>query len=125
MIAAAASEGTTTETKSKSGKKKKNVAILKTADDIRLLKLFDDESTKTSSSTSTTTTSTSSVDARLKKLKSLRKKLTDIDQLQKRIETGELEKPEKNQLEKISRRCEIVDEINELEKEISLDDVKS
>ncbi|KAK8772243.1 partner of Y14 and mago [Amblyomma americanum] len=50
-----------------------------------------------------------------KKLRSLRKKLRDIEQLRKRIESGELANPEPEQLEKVARQSEIEAQIEELE----------
>lgn len=50
-----------------------------------------------------------------KKLRNLRKKLRDIEQLRKRIESGELANPEPEQLEKVARRGEIEAQIEELE----------
>nr|CAG4644486.1 EOG090X0KVN [Lepidurus arcticus] len=50
-----------------------------------------------------------------KKLKALKKKLKDIEMLQKKISSGELKNPEKEQLEKIDRKKEIEEEIEELE----------
>lgn len=50
-----------------------------------------------------------------KKLRNLRKKLRDIEQLRKRIESGELANPEPEQLEKVARQGEIEAQIEELE----------
>ncbi|CAD5213816.1 unnamed protein product [Bursaphelenchus xylophilus] len=53
-----------------------------------------------------------------KKIHGLKKKLDDIDKIQKRIDTGELKNPEKTQLEKIERRPVITDEIEKLTAEL-------
>lgn len=50
-----------------------------------------------------------------KKLRNLRKKLRDIEQLRKRIESGELANPEPEQLDKVARQGEIEAQIEELE----------
>lgn len=50
-----------------------------------------------------------------KKLKKLRKKLREIEEIESRINSGGLAKPEKDQLEKISKKGEILNEIQELE----------
>ncbi|CAH1789000.1 unnamed protein product [Owenia fusiformis] len=50
-----------------------------------------------------------------KKIKNLKKKLRKIDELKVKIESGELANPEKDQLEKVARREEVVDEIQDLE----------
>lgn len=50
-----------------------------------------------------------------KKLRNLRKKLRDIEQLKRRIESGELANPEPEQLEKVARQEEIEAQIEELE----------
>ncbi|CAD5210658.1 unnamed protein product [Bursaphelenchus okinawaensis] len=53
-----------------------------------------------------------------KKINGLKKKLDDIDILQKRIDSGELKNPEKTQLEKIERRPVLNDEIAKLTDEL-------
>ncbi|XP_075537097.1 partner of Y14 and mago isoform X1 [Dermacentor variabilis] len=50
-----------------------------------------------------------------KKLRNLRKKLRDIEQLKRRIESGDLANPEPEQLEKVARQGEIEAQIEELE----------
>ncbi|XP_045185326.2 partner of Y14 and mago-like [Mercenaria mercenaria] len=55
-----------------------------------------------------------------KKLKNLKKKLKQIEDLEKRIQSGELKNPEKEQLEKIGKKKIILDEIEDLE--LDLDD---
>lgn len=54
----------------------------------------------------------------LKKVRTLRKKLKQIEDLERRIESGELKEPEKEQLEKISKKQAIVDEMEELQLEL-------
>lgn len=53
-----------------------------------------------------------------KRLRNLRKKLRDIDQLRQKIESGELANPEKEQLEKVARRSEVEAQIADLELEL-------
>ncbi|XP_078571394.1 partner of Y14 and mago-like [Branchiostoma floridae x Branchiostoma japonicum] len=53
-----------------------------------------------------------------KKLKGLKKKLRQIEDLEAKIESGELAKPDKTQLDKIKRKTEILKEIRELEKQV-------
>jgi partner of Y14 and mago protein len=55
-----------------------------------------------------------------KKLKNLRKKLKQIEDLEKKIQSGELKNPEKEQLEKIGKKKMILEEIEDLE--LDLDD---
>uniref|UniRef100_A0A336MRZ7 Partner of Y14 and mago n=1 Tax=Culicoides sonorensis TaxID=179676 RepID=A0A336MRZ7_CULSO len=50
-----------------------------------------------------------------KKLKKLRKKLREIEEIEQKIASGELAKPEKDQLDKVARKSEILSEIQELE----------
>ncbi len=59
------------------------------------------------------------LEAREKKAKNLRRKLQDIEALQKRIDSGELRQPEKNQLEKIGKRGQIETELIQLEAEMA------
>jgi len=51
-----------------------------------------------------------------KKLRNLRKKLRDIEALEAKIEAGEIENPEKEQLEKVAKKVEVAREIANLEK---------
>nr|CAB3267749.1 partner of Y14 and mago-like [Phallusia mammillata] len=53
-------------------------------------------------------------DTTAKKVKNLKKKLRQIDELQTKIDKGEIEKPDKTQVEKIARRPEIEKELAEL-----------
>lgn len=50
-----------------------------------------------------------------KKIRNLKKKLKQVDDLKKKIDSGEVKNPEKEQLAKIERRQELVDEIEYLE----------
>ena len=58
----------------------------------------------------------SSLDDRetLKRVRALRKKVKQIEDLEQRIESGEISKPDKDQLNKISKKHEIVTELNSL-----------
>ncbi|CAG9811130.1 unnamed protein product [Chironomus riparius] len=51
-----------------------------------------------------------------KRLKRLRRRLRELELLDEKIKSGEIVKPQKDQLEKITRRFEIEKEIEELEK---------
>lgn len=53
-----------------------------------------------------------------KKLKNLKKKIKQIEDLEDKIKSGELKSPEKDQLEKVSRKQSILDEIEDLELEL-------
>lgn len=57
-------------------------------------------------------------DLKIKRVKNLRKKLRQIQDLQAKIDSGELVNPEATQLEKLSRRDEIEKELEELEAEM-------
>lgn len=50
-----------------------------------------------------------------KKIRNLKKKLKQVDDLKTKIDSGEVKNPEKEQLAKIERRQELVDEIEYLE----------
>ena len=50
-----------------------------------------------------------------KKLRNLRKKLKQIEDIEKRIKSGELAKPEKEQLEKVAKKEALISEIEDLE----------
>lgn len=57
-------------------------------------------------------------DLKLKRVKNLRKKIRQIQDLQAKIDSGELVNPEATQLEKLSRREEVEKELEELEAEV-------
>ena len=57
-------------------------------------------------------------DLKEKRVKNLRKKLRQIEELQAKIDSGELANPEATQLEKLSRREEIEKELEELDDEL-------
>lgn len=52
-----------------------------------------------------------------KRLKRLRRRLRELDLLEEKIKAGEIVKPQKDQLDKITRRKEFEKEIEELEKQ--------
>lgn len=58
------------------------------------------------------------LDPRLKRVRALRKKLQEIDSLKEKIDIGELKNPEKNQLEKISKRDDLQRELDLLEEQL-------
>jgi partner of Y14 and mago protein len=49
-----------------------------------------------------------------KRLRNLRKKLKDIETLEVKLKTGELQNPDPDQLEKVKRKKAVIDEIDEL-----------
>ena len=49
-----------------------------------------------------------------KKLRNLRKKLRDIEALESKLESGEIESPEPEQLEKVARKADVMKEITAL-----------
>lgn len=51
-----------------------------------------------------------------KRLKNVKKKLASIEALEAKLKSGELKNPDKDQLEKIKRKSEVIKEIKELEK---------
>lgn len=50
-----------------------------------------------------------------KRLKTLKKKLKDIETLEAKVKSGELKNPDKDQTEKIKRKKEVMKEIKEIE----------
>ncbi|XP_032060707.1 partner of Y14 and mago [Aythya fuligula] len=50
-----------------------------------------------------------------KKIKSLRKKLRQVEELQQRLDSGEIKQPTKEQLEKLGRRKALEEELQDLE----------
>ena len=52
---------------------------------------------------------------KLKKIRNLRKKLKEIENLDQKIKCGELVNPDPDQLKKVSRRNEVIEELRVLE----------
>lgn len=63
--------------------------------------------------------SSSSTSDPSKRLKNLRKKLRDIEYLEEKLKSGTLDNPDKDQKEKMSKKGDILKEIEDLEKQIS------
>lgn len=59
-------------------------------------------------------------EVKAKKLKNLKKKLRQIEELQSKIDSGEVVKPEANQIEKLAKRSEIEEEMKTLEKDLDI-----
>ena len=53
-----------------------------------------------------------------KKLRNLKKKLRDIEKLEKQLSSGEISKPEPDQLEKVKKKEQVLDDIFHLEKQL-------
>ena len=53
-----------------------------------------------------------------KKLRNLRKKLRDIEALEKKLDEGIISNPEPEQLEKVARKIQVESEIDELERQL-------
>lgn len=51
-----------------------------------------------------------------KKIKNLKKKLRQVEELQQRIQAGEISQPSKEQLEKLARRRALQEELEDLER---------
>lgn len=101
-------------------KKKKKKLDNPTADPVDHLATSLENKLKVEESAETTATP-SSTDP-VKRLRNLRKKLREIDQLKEKIDSGDLANPEKEQLEKIARRSEVAAEIEDLELDLDLDE---
>lgn len=74
--------------------------------------------TETSSniaSSNTSTAVTTTVTDPSKRLKNLRKKLREIEAIEKKISNGEIKAPDKDQKEKVSRKPDVLSEIMALE----------
>ncbi|XP_045772371.1 partner of Y14 and mago [Maniola jurtina] len=92
-------------------KKKKKTAVEEAAD--KLGKCEITEPTFTSPSPAPSTTPTQSDPA--KRLKNLKKKLREIELLEEKIKSGTLKNPDKEQKEKISKKNDIIKEIDTLD----------
>ncbi|BFZ02311.1 hypothetical protein BsWGS_05350 [Bradybaena similaris] len=76
-------------------------------------------SIKISENTHAATESKSTQEDIMKKVKGLKKKLRQIEDLEAKINSGELKNPEKEQLEKVKKKQSIIDEIEDLELDLS------
>lgn len=54
----------------------------------------------------------------VKRLRNLKKKLRDIEKLERQIASGEIKNPEPEQLEKVKKKEEVTQQIEDLEEEI-------
>ena len=77
--------------------------------------LFISEPKATASAVATSAESSDKNADPKKKLRNLKKKLSDIESLQSRLDSGELKHPEPEQLDKLNRREQVESEICELE----------
>ena len=67
---------------------------------------------------SSATTATPEAAEPSKKLRNLKKKLRQIEDLEGKIKSGDLKNPDKAQQEKVAKKQELIKEINELEKKL-------
>ncbi|KAM4564106.1 partner of Y14 and mago [Odontesthes bonariensis] len=74
---------------------------------------------KTEASVSVSSPDDSSADAdeKAKKIKNLKKKLRQVEELQQKVESGEIKEPTKDQLEKLRRAKALLVELKQLESE--------
>ncbi|KAK3859924.1 hypothetical protein Pcinc_033992 [Petrolisthes cinctipes] len=102
---------------SKSQKKKaaKKKAAAAAAADTEINKMLED--THVSNNTNADGKQPVATDS-AKRLRNLKKKLRDIEKLETQIKSGELKKPGKDQLEKIKRKSDVMQQIEELEEEL-------
>ncbi|XP_026475419.1 partner of Y14 and mago-like [Ctenocephalides felis] len=89
------------EDKTKKKKKKKEDPVDKLASDLAQTKVND----------------TPAADP-VKRLKNLKKKIREIESIEARLLSGELKSPEKDQLDKVARKLDILYEIKEIEKNL-------
>lgn len=59
----------------------------------------------------------SSAAERAKKIKNLKKKLRQVEELQQKVDSGEIKEPTKDQLEKLGRALALENELQQLERE--------
>ncbi|CAD6234436.1 GSCOCG00001924001-RA-CDS [Cotesia congregata] len=94
-----------------------NVASKKTHDTSVQKPVSNSNKTTTNSqpSNSTRIDTTSLLSDSMKRLKNLRKKIREIEQLESKIKSGDLKNPEKEIVDKIAKKKDILDEIQLLE----------
>nr|XP_021200133.2 partner of Y14 and mago [Helicoverpa armigera] len=92
-------------------KKKKKTGTEEVADKLSKIEITEPNFTTPSPSAPSNTTTDP-----IKRLKNLRKKLREIETLEEKIKSGNLKTPDKDQKEKLSKKMDIVKEIEVLEK---------
>ncbi len=128
-------EGTTADTAGLSKAAKKNLkrkekkkqqgasqpneqAVTQVTDSLKKTQISDKQSASKSDAKGATASGDANANV-AKKIKNLKKKLKQIEDLQAKINSGELKEPEKEQLEKISKKASIQEEIEDLELELA------
>nr|CAG4641381.1 EOG090X0KVN [Eulimnadia texana] len=106
----------TTEAKKKKKKKKPSADVLETEAKIAVLTIEEPPAFVKPSTKAPQTQEQEASAEPAKRLKNLRKKLKDIETLEEKMKNGEVKNPEKEQLEKLARKNEVVQSIKELEK---------
>lgn len=78
-----------------------------------------ESSNKTAASVSVSSPDDSSAAAaeKAKKIKNLKKKLRQVEELQQKVDSGEIKEPTKDQLEKLGRALALQDELQKLERD--------
>jgi len=98
--------------KNKSSAKKSDAPVSAVTDKLEKTTISDNKTRKDSGGQQPVSTDPA------KKLRNLKKKLRDIEELEKRLKDGELKDPVQEQLDKVARKKEVMQEIAELEKSI-------
>ncbi|XP_051281123.1 partner of Y14 and mago isoform X2 [Dicentrarchus labrax] len=75
------------------------------------------ESNKTPAPVSVSPADDSSAAEKAKKIKNLKKKLRQVEDLQQKVDSGEIKEPTKDQLEKLGRALAIEEELRQLERD--------
>ncbi|XP_035512921.1 partner of Y14 and mago isoform X2 [Morone saxatilis] len=75
------------------------------------------ESNKTAAPVSVSPADDSSAAEKAKKIKNLKKKLRQVEDLRQKVDSGEIKEPTKDQLEKLGRALAIEEELRQLERE--------
>ncbi|XP_053609689.1 partner of Y14 and mago [Plodia interpunctella] len=96
-------------------KKKKKTGAEEAADKLAKCEITEPVFNTTSSQQNSASSQTDPA----KRLKNLRKKLRDIETLEEKIKSGGLKNPDKDQKEKISKKTEVLKEIELLERQTS------
>lgn len=108
------------EKKQAAKKKTKQKAVEQVTKELKKVEISDSkpQQKKKTPTTTTTTTSSDAATDPAKRLKNLKKKVREIESLEEKLKSGEIAKPEPEQLAKIKRKNDLLMEINQLEKKI-------
>lgn len=106
------------QTAKKKNKQKTIEQVTKELKKIEITESKPQQKKKTTTKTASVAVADTATTDPAKRLKNLKKKVREIESLEEKLKSGEIAKPEPEQLAKIKRKNDLLMEINQLEKKI-------